>query len=161
MLCRCCTPRDETGQVKCASAGTRLIDKQLGSRSCTPSCTSQCTAGRLSGARAHLPDGHGLPGAAALVQRGRSCPEHAVGVLQELPAVPGQEEVPVLRAPAAAVAHEEARLPGRRVVVPAVVRPIVPPAGRAPVRRRTARLCLADSCNRDSDVASNMLQSSL
>ena len=58
-------------------------------------------------------------------------------MLHELAAVPGQEEVAIIRVPAAAVAYKEARLPGRRIVVPAVMRPIIAPAKMMLLRQCT------------------------
>lgn len=77
---------------------------------------------------ANLTNGARFAGPAALVEGGGGGLEDAVGVLQQLLGVPAEEEMAVLGVPAAALAHKEARLPCRTVVVAAVVWPVVAPA---------------------------------
>ena len=71
---------------------------------------------------------HGFAGAAAFIEGGLGCLQDAVSVLKQKAAVPRQEEVAVLGVPAAALAHKKASLPGVRVVVAAIVGPIISPA---------------------------------
>ena len=94
----------------------------------------ECTA-RKGGRclRSHLLELLQPAGASAFVQRLRRGLEHPVSVLQQQPAVPGQEEVSILAVPVAALADKEARLPRGRVVVAGIVWRIVAPAdGRGP-----------------------------
>ncbi len=77
-----------------------------------------------------LAGGARFAGPAALVEGGGGGLEHTVGVLQQQRGVPAQEEVAILCVPAASLAHKEARLPRRAVVVAAVVRAVVAPAHR-------------------------------
>lgn len=66
---------------------------------------------------------------AVLVEHLRRWPQDFVRVVQQQPAVPAEEEMPVRRAPTPALADKEASLPAAAVVMPRVVRPAQAPVG--------------------------------